>query len=261
MTDQTSTRPLAVVTGGSSGIGLELAKLFASDGYDLVIASDDGKLDQAGTEIGGRVETVDVDLSTEEGVDKLYDALKGRPVAALAANAGHGLGQAFLDQDWKAARHVIDTNVTGTVYLIQRIGRDMRSRGEGRILISSSIASQMPGTFHAVYNASKAFVQSFSFAIRNELKDTGVTVTALLPGPVETEFFHRAGLDDTKVGQAKKADPADVARHGYEAMNKGEGDVTDGIMNKLQVAVARMSPDTALAEMHRKETEPGSGKH
>ena len=260
MSDQSSARPLAVVTGGSSGIGLELAKLFGRDGYDLLIASDDGRLDQARAEIGGRVETVEADLATREGVDALYAALEGRPVAALAANAGHGLGHAFLDQEWKDVVHVIDTNVTGTLDLIQRVGRDMRARGEGRILITSSIASQIPGAFNAVYNASKAFIQSFSFALRNELKDTGVTVTALLPGATETEFFDRAGLDDTKVGQAKKDDPADVARDGYEALMKGEGDVTSGLKNKLQVAAARLAPDTALAEQHRGMAEPGSGR-
>lgn len=253
-----TTRPLAVVTGGSSGIGLELAKLFAADDYDLVIASDDGKLDQAKAEIGGRVETLHVDLSTEEGVDRLYDKLAGRPVSALAANAGHGLGHAFLDQDWKEARGVIDTNVTGTCYLIHRVGRDMRQRGEGRILITSSIASQIPGTFHAVYNASKAFVQSFSFALRNELKDSGVVVTALLPGVTDTDFFERADLMDTKVGQTShKADPADVAKTGYQALMKGEGDATHGADNKAQVAMARITPDTALAEQHRKMAEPG----
>ena len=262
MTDQTSNRPLAVVTGGSSGIGLELAKLFAADGYDLVIAAEDeAKLQTAKSEIGSAttVETVAGDLATEEGVQNLYSALKGRPVDALAANAGRGLGHAFLDQEWTDIRKVIDTNVTGTTQLLHLVGKDMRARGRGRILITSSIASQMPGTFNAVYNGTKAYDQSLSFAIRNELKDSGVTVTALLPGPVETNFFHEADMDDTKVGQSKKADPADVAKTGYDAMMKGEGDVTDGLMNKLQVAMARLSPDTALAEMHRKQAEPGSG--
>src|SRR4029079_3175640 len=129
----------------------------------------------------------------------------------------------FLDQDFDEVRHVIDTNVTGTVYLIQRVGRDMRARGSGRILITGSIAGFIPGTYQAVYNGTKAFIDSFSFALREELKDTGVSVSCLMPGPTETEFFKRADLMDTSVGQAKKDDPAEVARIGYDAMLDGEG--------------------------------------
>lgn len=254
-------RQFAVVTGGSSGIGLELARLFVRDGYTVLIASDDGRLDQAKQDLGGSVETLHADLSTREGVGSLYDAIAGRPVDALAANAGHGLGHAFLDQDFEEAMHVVNTNIVGTLDLIHRVGRDMRTRGQGRILITSSIASQMPGAFHAVYNASKAFVQSFSFALRNELKDSGVSVTALLPGVTDTDFFERADLMDTKVGQTQhKADPADVAKTGYDGMMKGEGDVTHGADNKAQVTMARITPDTALAESHRKMAEPGSGE-
>jgi len=258
-----SLRPLAVVTGASSGIGYELARLFAEDGYDLVIAADDPGIVEAGQgleTIGTRVETVVADLSTLDGVTHLHRALRGRPVDALAANAGHGLGQAFLDQDFDDIVGVINTNVTGTVKLLHLIGREMRDRGRGQILITGSIAGLIPGSFAAVYNASKAFIDSFSFALRNELKDSGVTVTCLMPGATETEFFERAGLMDTKVGQADKADAADVARTGYEAMKRGDGDVVAGMGNKIQAAMAAVTPQSVLAEQHRKMAEPGSAR-
>lgn len=256
-------RPLAVVTGASTGIGLELAKECARHGYDLVIAADT-PLDEAVAELqglGARVEAVEVDLATEEGVDALYDALRLRNVDALLANAGHGLGKGFLDQDFSDVRHVIDTNVTGTIYLIHLIGSDMRARSNGRILITGSIAGFMPGSFQAVYNGTKAFIDSFSWALRNELKDSGVTVTCLMPGVTDTEFFERADLMDTKVGTSEnKADPADVARIGFQAMLGGEGDVVAGLKNKLQSAIATVTPSAILAEQHRKMAEPGSAK-
>lgn len=254
--------PLAVVTGASSGIGYELARLAAEDGYDLVIAADQPELAEAkqGLEqLGVTVEAVQVDLSTTEGVDRLLEAIGGRPVDALMANAGHGLGHGFLDQDWDEARHVVDTNITGTIYLIHRLGRLMRERDKGRILLTGSIAGLMPGTFQAVYNGAKAFIDSFAWALRNELKDTGISVSCLLPGPTDTEFFERADLLDTQVGaDPKKANPADVAKVGYEAMKKGEGDVVAGFKNKMQAAMAAITPDSVLAEMHRKMAEPGS---
>lgn len=260
-TDSKSTdRPLAIVTGASAGIGYHLAEECARHGFDLLIAADDPKLDQAAENfrsLGAQVKTVAVDLSTTEGVDELYQAIGQRPVEALLANAGHGLGHAFLDQDFKEARHVLDTNVTGTLYLIHKVGRDMRARGKGRILITGSIAGFMPGTYQAVYNGTKAFIDSFSFALRAELKDSGVTVTCLMPGATETDFFARAGMEDTKVGAGKKDDPADVARIGFEAMMKGEGDVVSGWKNKIQSAIANITPAGVLAEEHRKMAEPG----
>ena len=262
------TQPLAVVTGASSGIGLELARQFASHGYDLILAADRdlGDAESAVEGDGGRVvQSLVVDLSTADGVQKLYDAIKstGRPLDSLAANAGVGLGHAFLDQNLDEALKVVDTNIKGTLALIHAVGGDMRRTGKGRILITSSIASLMPGTFQAVYNGTKAFLQSFSFALRNELKDTGVTVTALLPGATETEFFERADLQDTKVGapDAKRDDAAMVAKAGFEALMKGEGDVVAGFKNKIQAAATRILPDTQLAEMHRGMAEPGSAKH
>jgi len=259
-----SSRPLAVVTGASAGIGYELAKQCIENGFDLVIAADRSEIAQAAADfraLGADVTEVEADLATTGGVDELIDAIGGRQVDALLANAGHGLGKAFLDQDFEEARHVIDTNVTGTVYLIQKIGREMRARGKGRILITGSIAGFMPGSFQAVYNGTKAFIDSFSFALRNELKDSGVTVTCLMPGPTETDFFERADMLDTKVGQAKKDDPAHVAKVGFEAMMKGEGDVVAGWKNKLQTTIANVTPAGMLAEQHRKMAEPGSAKN
>jgi short-subunit dehydrogenase len=258
-----TSRPLAIVTGASTGIGYELAKLCAQNGYDLLIAADQAAIHDAGKDfesLGANVEAVEADLATIEGVDKLYAAVKGRPVGALLANAGHGLGHAFLDQDFAQVRHVVDTNIVGTIYLIQKVGRDMRERGEGRILITGSIAGFMPGSFQAVYNGTKAFIDSFSFALRNELKDTGVTVTCLMPGATETEFFERADMLDTQVGQDKKDDPADVAKIGFDAMMRGDGDVVSGWKNKFTTVLASVTPAGMLAEQHRKMAEPGSGK-
>jgi short-subunit dehydrogenase len=257
-----NTRPLAIVTGASSGIGYELAKLCAENGFDLVVAAD-RPIEEAARAfrgLGAEVASVETDLATTEGVDELYAAIKGRPVAALLANAGHGLGRAFLDQDFEEARHVIDTNVTGTVYLIHKVGRDMRARNSGRILITGSIAGFMPGSFQAVYNGTKAFIDSFSFALRNELKETEITVTCLMPGATDTEFFERADMLDTKVGTQEKDDPAKVARDGFDAMMAGESDVVSGWQNKLQTTVANVTPNEMLAEQHRKMAEPGTAE-
>lgn len=256
-----SQRPLAVVTGASTGIGYELAKCCARNGFDLVLAADDPALEQAAQtlrQLGSNVETLVTDLAARQGVDQLCEMVQGRQVDALLANAGHGLGHAFLDQDFREIQHVIDTNITGTVYLIHRVGQNMRERGRGRILITGSIAGFTPGSFQAVYNASKAFVDSFSHAIRNELQDSGVTVTCLMPGATETEFFKRAGMMDTKVGQSEKDDPADVAQIGFDAMMNGEGDVVAGWKNKIQSTLANVMPASVLAEQHRKMAEPGS---
>ena len=256
--------PLAVVTGASSGIGRELARLAAQDGHDLVIAADQGPLDEAAAELralGADVEAVEADLSTSFGVDKLQLAIAGRPVDVLAANAGHGLGHGFLDKPFSEAKHVIDTNVTGTLDVLHRLVTKMRDRNQGRILITGSIAGLMPGSFQAVYNGTKAFIDSFSFALRNELKDTALSVTCLMPGATDTRFFERADMLDTQVGSEDKAPPADVAREGYEAMKKGQDHVVAGWKNKVSAAMANVLPDSMLAEQHRKTAEPGSARH
>jgi short-subunit dehydrogenase len=205
--DQT-TRPLAIVTGASTGIGYELALCCARNGFDRVVAAD----------------------------------------------------ESAIHQDFAEVRHVVDTNVTGTIYLIQKVGREMRRRGQGRILITGSIAGFMPGTYQAVYNATKAFLDSFSFALRHEVKDQGITITCLMPGATETEFFERADMLDTKVGTSKKDDPAMVAETGFKAMMRGDGDVVTGWHNKLQTAIASVTPAGMLAEQHRKMAEPGSAR-
>lgn len=258
-------RPLALVTGASSGIGLELARYAASKGYDLVIAADEPEIRTSAAELQStvNVEAVEADLATTEGVDRLLAAVDrlGRPIDVLLANAGRGLGKGFLDQDFQEVMRVVDTNITGTIYLIQKVARQMRARSEGRIMITGSIAGFMPGTYQAVYNGTKAFLDNFSFALRHELDETGVTVTCLMPGPTDTEFFARADMLDTSVGQGKKDDPAMVARVGFEAMLKGEGDVVSGWKNKLQTTLANITPADRLAEMHKRMAEPGSGKH
>lgn len=257
----TAARPLAVVTGASSGIGLELARI-AAEQFDLVVVSDGPDIEQAAASIrtpGHPVMAVQADLATTEGVDKLYEAV-GRPVDALFANAGRGLGRAFLEQDWSEIRRVIDTNVTGTVYLVQKFARDMKQRGKGKILFTGSIAGFLPGTFQAVYNGTKSFVDSFSVALRHELADSGVTVTLLMPGATDTDFFDTADMKDTKVGTMKKDDPKDVAKTGFDAMMKGEESVVHGFQNKMQVTAGRVLPKSVTAEMHRKLAEPGGAK-
>ncbi|MEX6506180.1 SDR family NAD(P)-dependent oxidoreductase [Jiella sp. M17.18] len=259
MADQ---RPLAVVTGASTGIGFELARLCAENGFDLVVAADEPKIaDAASTfrQLGADVTAVEADLSTTEGVDKLYAAVADRKVDALLANAGRGLGKGFLDQDLERALKVVDTNVTGTISLIHKIGNDMRRRGEGKILITGSIAGFIPGSFQAVYNGTKAFLDNFAFGLRDELKDTGVTVSCLMPGPTDTQFFERADMMDTSIGQARKDDPAKVAKDGFDAMMSGEGDLVSGWKNKLQATLADITPPGLLAGQHRGMAEPGSG--
>jgi short-subunit dehydrogenase len=256
-------KPFAIVTGASSGIGLELAAICAQEGFDLLIAADRPEIHAAADRcraLGAEVTVVEADLATMGGVDRLWTAAAGRPVDALLANAGHGLGHGFLDQDFDEARHVVDTNITGTIYLVQLVGRAMRSRGQGRILLTGSIAGFMPGTYQAVYNGTKAFVDSFAFALRAELKDSGVTVTCLMPGATETDFFERADMLDTKVGAGKKDDAAEVARVGFDAMMRGDGDVVSGWKNKLQSAIANVTPASVLAEQHRTMAEPGSAR-
>jgi uncharacterized protein len=263
MGQKASPRPLAVITGASTGIGYELARCCAQNGFDLVVAADESEIDDAAKDFaiyGGDVVPVEADLATIEGVEKLYAATKGRPVDALLANAGRGLGEGFLDEDFNEVIRVIDTNITGTLYLIQRIGRDMRERNAGRILITGSIAGFTPGAFQAVYHGTKAFIDSFAFALRNELKDTDITVTCLMPGATETEFFDRAGLQDTKIGRAEKDNPADVAETGFKAMMNGDGDVVAGWQNKLESALANVTPAGMLAERTRKQYEPGSAE-
>ncbi|MBD2775167.1 SDR family NAD(P)-dependent oxidoreductase [Iningainema tapete] len=259
------TKPLAVVTGASNGIGYELAKQFAQNGFDLLVTATGASINEAAQafeELGAKVETVQADLATYDGVETLYNKIKAtnRPVDAIAINAGVGVGGEFArETDLKDELNLINLNVVSTVHLAKRVVKDMVERGKGRILFTSSIAAIMPGPFEAVYAASKAFVQSFSEALRNEFKDKGVTVTALMPGPTDTNFFHRAGMDDTKVGAGQKDDPAQVAKQGFEALMAGSDHLIAGsLKTKIQGTVSKVLPDTVNAEQHRKLTEPGA---
>ena len=266
-------RPLAVVTGASSGIGHELAKVFAQNGYDVLAAAepvahagvtlDDAAagVRAAGAAAGVEVTAVPVDLATSEGVEQLAQRVqaRGRPVDALALNAGVGLGGPFVEQPVEGILNLVNLNVRSVVHLARLLLPAMVARRQGRVLVTSSIAALMPGPFEAVYGASKAFELSWAQAVRNELKDSGVTVTALQPGPTDTEFFHRAGMDDTKVGADEKDEPAKVARQGFEAMMAGRDHVVAGALkNTLQAAASTVLPNPALAQMHRGMSEPGT---
>lgn len=257
---------MALVTGASSGIGLELARQFGENGYDLLVNAEDDGIHAAARELsanGARVQAVQADLATIDGVEDVYAAVtaEGRPLAAAALNAGVGEGGAFLDNPLEAEFEIIDVNVRSTVHLAKLVLRDMAVRDEGAVLITSSIAATMPGSFQAVYNASKSFLQSFAEALQNELKDTGITITSLMPGPTETNFFHRAEMDDTKVGQSTKDDPAQVARQGFEALVKGRKRVAAGsVKTKAQEAMNKVLPDQVKAAAHRGMAEPGSGE-
>lgn len=253
----------AIITGASTGIGFELATLAAKDGYDILVVADEPLINAAAEDFkqfGTDVQSVEADLSSFEGVDRLLSAAGGRQIDLLCANAGRGLGKAFLDQDVAEWRKVIDTNVVGTSYLLQKVLRDMVARNDGKVLVTGSIAGYIPGAFQAVYNGTKSYVDSFVAAIQNEIKDAdGVTLTNLMPGPVETEFFDRAHMMDTSVGtNPNKSDPADVAKDGWDALMAGKAAIVSGWKNKIQSAVANITPNAVLAEQHRKMAEPGT---
>jgi short-subunit dehydrogenase len=255
-------RPFAVVTGASSGIGRELARQFAAHGFDVLVTAEDAQLDAAAGDLAGAgttVQEVVADLATPDGAERLVASIAatGRPVDALALNAGIGNGGAFTDIPLADEERLIGVNIGATVHLAKRIVPDMVRRGAGRVLFTSSVASQMPGPYYATYAASKAFIQSFAHALRYELDGTGVTVTALLPGPTETEFFDRAGMEGTGVDSSSKDDPADVARDGFEALMAGKSQVVAGsAKNKAQVAGAKLMPDQARAAVHARMTKP-----
>lgn len=255
---------LALITGASTGIGFELAHLAADNGYDLIVVADESLIEAAAADLRTRnvtVDAVEADLATLEGVDSLLAIIGNRKLDIVCANAGRGLGHGFLDQqvaDWRA---VIDTNITGTLYLLQNLLPPMIARNDGKLLVTGSIAGYIPGSFQAVYNGSKAFIDSFTDALRNELKDSdGVTITTLMPGPTETEFFDRADMLDTKVASDKKADPAKVAKDGWDGLMNGDAHVISGFQNKLQVAAAHVLPVAVMAERHRQIAEPGSAE-
>jgi short-subunit dehydrogenase len=261
------TRPLAVVTGASSGIGRELAIQFAQAGFDLVVAAEDGRIGPAARPFAEhQVQAVPVqaDLATFDGIEALCWAIQatGRAPEALAINAGVGVAGDFArDNDLADELRLIGLNITGAVHLAKRVLPQMIGAGRGGVLFTSSIAATAPGPYHATYAASKAFLLSFAEALRHELRDAGVTVTMLMPGPTDTEFFDRAGMEGTKLReQTAKDDPAEVARQGFVALMAGKDHVVAGsLKNKVQAAASRVLPETAKAKVQAQQTEPGSG--
>ena len=260
-----TSRNFALVTGASSGIGLELARVFAQNGYDLLINSNSERLEEAAAklrELGGEVIPVITDQATYEGVEQLWLACEqaGRPLDAAAINAGVGAyGDFALESGLEEEIRIIDLNVKGTTHLAKRVLAHMAAREEGKVLFTSSIAGSIPGLLEAVYAASKAYVLSLGQALRNELKDTGVTISVLQPGPTATDFFHRAGMDDTKVGSDGKFtnDPPEVAKQGFQALMDGKDHVfAESMKTKLEGAMSKVVPTAISAEMHRKQAEP-----
>ena len=255
---------LAAVTGASSGIGYNLAKVFAENGYDLVIASAGERLEQAEADfkaLGVKVTAVQADLATYDGVDTFWKAVEGtgRKLDAIAINAGVGSGGLFVDTDLEKEINLVRLNVESTVHVAKHAVRKMVDQGEGKILITSSIAGEMVAPREAVYSASKAFDLSFAKSLGAELEDTGVTVTALQPGPTDTDFFDRAGMGDTKVGTEgkKESEPYDVAKQGFKALMAGDKHVYAASMKtKFQGAVANFVPDAVKASMHDKAGKP-----
>jgi short-subunit dehydrogenase len=259
---------LALVTGASSGIGLELAKDLASRGYDVLIASAGERLNAAAEEIrqcGQLVVAVNADLASRDGVDQLWREVQtlGRPIDIACINAGVGVGGLFSETDLEAELKMIELNCAGTVQLAKLVVGQMKGLSAGKILFTASIAGEMVAPREAVYAATKAFVLSFAHSLRYELKDSGITVTALQPGPTDTDFFHRAGMDDTEVGQKGKSEsePEDVARQGIEALLAGKDHVyAASFKTKLEGALANVIPGQVKAAMHEKMAKPNLDK-
>ncbi len=257
------TTQLALVTGASSGIGLSLAKELASRGYDLVVCSAGDRLPGAAEAIraaGTSVTDVTADLATSEGVDKLWAEVDrlGRALAIACLNAGVGVGGLFYETDLDAELNMVRLNCLGTVQLAKYVVQSMVGRGEGGILFTSSIADEMVAPREAVYAATKAFVLSFAHSLRYELRDSGVTVTALQPGPTDTDFFHRAGMDHTQVGSEGKSEsqPDDVAKQGIDALLDGKDHVYSASMKtKMEGMLANATPG-AVKGMHEKMAKP-----
>lgn len=255
-----SARPLAVVTGASSGIGREVAVHLAEQGYDLVVcAEDDAIIGAVPPAPGLTVETVQADLSTYDGVEDLVDALGNRDVDALVLNAGIAVGGKFVETSLDDDLALIGVNVSAVVHLAKRVLPRMLEAGRGRVLVTGSVTSMMPGPYYATYSASKAFVLNFAQSVRYELKDTGVTVTTMMPGPTDTEFFERADMEETRVGRSdSKDDPADVARDGVAAMLAGKDDAVVGstVRNTLMSRGSKALPENVKAATQARLTKP-----
>lgn len=264
MTD-TVARPFAVVTGGSNGIGFELARQFVENGHDVLIAAqDEGHLAEAAQRLSGsgaKVLTHASDLSREDGVDSLFEMVRsaGRPVDVLCLNAGVGLGGPFVETDLQRELKMIDLNVRGAVQLTKLVLKDMVARRSGKLLFTSSVEASMPDPFEAIYGSTKVFLRWFGESLRSELKDTGVGVTILMPGVTDTNFFNRAEMLDTKAGAMEgKDDPAVVAKAAFEALQAGKDKVVPTVKNKVMSAVAEALPEPLVAVAHRAFSKPGS---
>lgn len=255
-----------LITGATSGIGLELAKLFAKDGNNLVIVA------RNSTELATTVDVlkqqhqnieilaISRDLFDPENAFAIYDELKQKEVTVnvLVNDAGQGLYGEFADTDLRKQLKIIQLNISSLVALTHLFLNDMLQRGTGKILNLSSIAGKLPGPWQSVYHGTKAFVQSFTEAVRSEVKDKGIVVTALLPGATNTDFFNKAGMQDSKIVQNKDqlSDPADVAKDGYQALMRGDDMIVSGFKNKMQVGIAAITPDEMLADNLNKRQEP-----
>ncbi len=254
-------RKFAVITGGSSGIGYEFAKVCAEENFEVLVVAEQG-VEEAAERLragGAAVTGLQADLATYEGNDGVAAAIQqgGRAVDILALNAGRGVGGPFLETDLERDLALIQLNIGSVVHLAKRLLPAMVNRGEGRVLITSSVAATMPGPYYATYAASKSFLLSFAGAIRYELKETGVTVTALLPGPTDTELFDRADMQNTRVAQGPKDDPAEVAKDAFKALMAGDDKVVAGsVKNLLQTMAARVSPEQFKAAQHAAQTKP-----
>ncbi|TWR31533.1 SDR family oxidoreductase [Mucilaginibacter pallidiroseus] len=255
------TNKTALITGATSGIGKELAKLFAANKYNLIIvARDQAELDATAAELnqtGVNVTTIAKDLSDLEQVKALC-ADVNQQVDVLVNNAGQGAYGLFKDNDLEKELNIINLNIGATVILTKHFVKQMAARGDGKILNLGSIAGKVPGPWQAVYHGTKAFVLSFTSAIREELKDSGVTLTSLMPGVTDTDFFNKAEMNDSKVVQDPEAmaDPADVAKDGYEALMSGEDRIISGFKNKVQIGMSNVIPDSAAAHMMNEQQKP-----
>jgi short-subunit dehydrogenase len=254
----------AVVTGASSGIGLSLARELAARCYDLAICSAGDRLQGAAKELRSRgVEVTEVraDLSTQVGTKQFWDQVRslGRNIDVACINAGIGVGGPFAETDLDAELNMVSLNCAGTVQLAKYVVQHMLSRNEGRILFTSSIAGEMVAPREAVYAATKAFGLSFAHSLRYELRETGISVTALQPGPTNTDFFHRAGMDNTEVGSEGKTEsqPDDVARQGIEALLAGKDHVyAASAKTKIEGMLANVTPGSVKGAMHEKMAKP-----
>ena len=258
-----------LITGGTNGIGYELSKLFAKDGYNLIIvARNESELKRVAAELQQQNEidviTISKDLFFPGNAFELYDEIKEKnlDVEILVNDAGQGVYGEFVDTDIQREINIINLNITSLVILTKQFVKDMKEKGRGKVLQLASVASKIPGPFQSVYHGTKAFVLSFSEAIRNELKDTGVTITALMPGATETDFFNKADMQDAKIVQEGKLSPAaDVAKDGYKALMNGDDKVISGFMNKVQVSMSNITPDETVAKMVHKQQEPVNHKN